>query len=279
MMRGIVRGVGRDLRGALADDVRSCGLTQGPPGPPIADGELAPLPDVVQRYVRAMRIVGIPRDRSFIAHFHGSFRLRPNQPYMPAATWQCNTVEPLARLFHMRINFAGFVPMVGRDAYVSGRGSMRGKLLGVVAVANGSGDEFDTGELTTWLNDAVLMCPSMLLNPAVTFTGVDNDAFDVSCTDANRTVTARVLLDADARPCDFRTTDRYADLPGGLRRAEWSTPVAGWRESGDRVLPTCGTAVWKLDDGDLTYLELAFDADAITYNPTLVPTRSEPTRQ
>ena len=278
-MRAVVRSFGRDLRGALGDDVRSCGLSQGPPGPPVTDAELAPLPAVVQRYLRAMRIVGLPRDRSFTAHLRGSFRLRPGQRFMPAETWQCNTVEPLARLFHMRNDFAGFVPMIGRDAYVSGHGSMRGKLLGVVTVANGSGDEFDTGELTTWLNDAVLMCPSTLLIPAVRFTAVDDSSFDVSCTDATRTVTARVLLDANAHPRDFRTTDRFADLPGGLRRAEWSTPIAGWRGAGGRRFPTHASAVWKLDDGDLTYLEFAFDDDAIIYNPTLVPTRSEPTRR
>ena len=85
------------------------------------------------------------------------------------------------------------------------------------------------------------------------------------------------VLNGDARPLDFRTTDRFADLPGGLRRAEWSTPVAGWRETSDRVFPKRASAVWKLDDGDLTYLAVAFDDNAITYNPTLVPARSEPT--
>ncbi len=97
--------------------------------------------------------------------------------------------------------------------------------------------------------------------------------FDVSCTDAGRTVRALVFLDENARPHDFRTTDRYADLPSGLRRAEWSTPIAGWRESGGRVHPTRCSAVWKLDGGDLTYLECAIDDDAIIYNPDLVPTR------
>jgi hypothetical protein len=165
--------------------------------------------------------------------------------------------------------------MVGRDAYVAGRGAMRGKVLGLVTVANGAGDEFDVGELTTWLNDAVLMCPSMLLVDAVTFDAVDDRAFDVSCRDSGRTVTARVFLDDDARPRDFRTTDRFADLPGGLQRAQWSTPIAGWREVGGRATPTAGAAVWNLDSGDFTYAELTFADDAITYDPDIVPTRAD----
>ena len=243
---------------------------------PVADADLAVLPETVQRYLRAMGVVGRPRDGSFVAHLRGKFRLRPKQRFMGCETWQCNTVEPLARLFHMRIDFAHIIPMVGRDAYVSGHGSMSGKLLGLVAVADGKGDAFDVGELTTWLNDAVVMCPSMLLIPAVSFATVDDASFDVSCRDAGRMVTAHVLLDDDGHPLDFRTTDRYADLPGGLQRAEWSTPLSGWHDVDGRRLPSTGSAVWKLEDGDLTYLEFVFADDAITYNPSLVSTRAAP---
>jgi len=272
MIRTIMRALGRDLYGSLADDVRACGLTQAPPGAPVTDEDVVTLPEAVQRYLRAMGVAGRPRDRSFASHLSGKFRLRPNQAFMPCETWQCNTVAPPARLFHMRIDFARVVPMVGRDAYVAGHGSMRGKLLGLFPVANGSGDEFDVGELTTWLNDAVIMCPSMLVVPAVSFAARDDHSFDVSCTDAGRTVTARVFIDDAGHPYDFRTTDRYADLPGGLRRAEWSTPLSGWREVNGHQLPARGSAVWKFDEGDFTYLEFTFADDAITYNPSLIPT-------
>jgi hypothetical protein len=127
-MRTIMRALGRALYGALADDARACGLTQPPPGAPVTDEDVATLPEAVQRYLRAMGVTGRPRDRSFAAHLGGRFRLRPNQAFMPCETWQWNTVAPLARLFHMRIDFARVIPMVGRDAYVAGHGSMRGKL-------------------------------------------------------------------------------------------------------------------------------------------------------
>ena len=175
----------------------------------------------------------------------------------------------------MRIDVAGFVPMVGRDAYVGGRGRMRGTLLRLVTVADGSGEEFDVSELVTCLNDAVMLAPSMLLAPDATFTPVDDTSFDVSLTDAGRTVSARVFLDAAGHPIDFRTSDRFADLPGGLRRAEWSTPLAGWHTVAGRALPRTGAAVWKLADGDLSYLEFVFDDDAVSYNPSFVPSRAE----
>src|SRR5262249_13567384 len=72
----------------------------------------------------------------------------PEPAFHGCETWQCNTVEPFAWFFHMHVDFAGFVPMVGRDAYVLGHGSMRGKLLGLVSVADGRGDAFNVGEHT-----------------------------------------------------------------------------------------------------------------------------------
>jgi hypothetical protein len=59
--------------------------------------------------------------------------------------------------------------MFGVDLYQAGPGRMRGKLLGMITVADGSGQEFDLGELTTYLNDALMRAPSMLLTPAVTW--------------------------------------------------------------------------------------------------------------
>lgn len=66
-------------------------------------------------------------------------------------------------MFRMRLMFTGVVPMTGWDTYRCGRGGMAGKLLGVYPVATGSGTPFDIGELTTYLNDAVLLSPGMLL--------------------------------------------------------------------------------------------------------------------
>jgi hypothetical protein len=65
-----------------------------------------------------------------------------------------------------------------------------------------------------------------------------------------------VFVDDDGRPRDFRTTDRWADLPGGPVRAPWTTPVAGWTVVEERPLPTGGAAVWHLPDGEFRYGEM-----------------------
>ena len=185
---------------------------------------------------------------------------------MPAEVWQYNSALEVARIFHMRIDFASVVPMVGRDTYIGGKGLMHGKLLDLITVAKSEGPETDMSELVTYLNDAVLVAPSMLLRPNTSFEPVDDHSFDVTLVDSGQTVTARVLLNEDGRPVNFTTTDRYADLPGGLVRAEWTTPIDGWQLDGDRWIFTRGSAVWNLPEGPLSYLDFAIAPGDVRYN-------------
>jgi hypothetical protein len=237
--------------------VAAAGLPDRPASTtPVTEDDLAPLPPVAARYLRAMGVVGRPRTWSLRAHFTGRFRRGPDEPWLPLDAWQYNAGLEVARLFRMRLIVAWVVPMWGWDTYRDGIGRMLGKALGLVPVADGSGPQFDISELTTWLNDAGCLAPSMLLHPRTTWDAVGNDSFRVSVTDADRTVSAEVFVDDDGRPRDFRTTDRWADLPGGPVRAPWTTPVAGWTVVEERPLPTGGAAVWHLPDGEFRYGEM-----------------------
>ena len=125
---------------------------------------------------------------------------------------------------------------------------------------------FDLGELVTWLNDAVLLAPTFLLDPTVTWGDTDDESFDVSVTDAGRSVTGRVFVDERGAPVDFSSTDRFADLPEGLTKARWTTPIAGWETSGARPIPTSAKAIWHLSDGPMTYAEGRFVPSSIVYD-------------
>jgi hypothetical protein len=258
-----------DLRRTFAAGVRAAGLPDPSVASRVTDADLADLPTSAQRYLRYMGVVGRPRDTSFRAHLSGRFRMRPAQRWMPMQAWQYNTAPQPARLMLMRIRFAGALPMVGWDTYLNGRGRMRGKLLGLVPVADGSGPEFDLGELVTWLNDAIMFAPSMLLGAHATFAATGSeDEFDVAVTDRGRTVTARVHLDADGAPRDFSTEDRWAALSGGLVRARWTTPVSDRRLVDGRPLLAGGAAIWHLPDGEFRYAEIdAVDSVAFNVSP------------
>ena len=251
----------------LAADAGALGLATGAAWPPqVTEAQLAGLPGAAQRYLRFMGVVGRPADWSFLAHLTGKFRLRPGVPWMRCQAWQYNNGLSVARLFHMRIDAAGVLPMHGRDAYADGRGRLLAKLAGLVTVADSAGPETDLSELVTYLNDAVFWAPSMLLVPAVRWVAADDRCFDITLEDSGHQVTARVFLDERGAPVDFSTEDRWATLPGGLARMRWSTPVRGWTEVNGRWQATRGAAIWHMPDGPFCYAVFRFPPGAVSYN-------------
>ncbi len=254
----------RRLVAAFTTDVRACGGTVASIAPaPAPVGSLDGFAGPVRRYFDFMQITGMPRVTSFVARFDGRFRLRPRSPWMTAQALQCNTSDPITRVFTMRLSLARVVWMIGHDTYHAGTGRMIGRLFDRATVVDGSGPELDIGELSTWLNDAVLLAPSMLLTPSARFTVIDEHSFDVTASDTGREVTARVTVDDHGAPVDYSTTDRWADLPAGRVRARWRTPIAGWDTTVRPPRPHPGSAMWDLPDGQYTYVTGRFTPLAV----------------
>jgi hypothetical protein len=258
------------MRGRFLREVAEAGLSAGPgPDAPVDIARIAGLPEPARRYLRFMRVVGRPQEWSFRLGFTGRFRTKPEQPWMNCEAWQYNSRPALARIFHIRIRLAGLVPIVARDTYVAGRGRMLVKLLDLFPIADGTGEEYDIGELVTYLGDAVLVAPSMLLAPEVSWSSADDRSLDLTLTDRGRTVAARVFVDADGAPANFSTTDRFCynpDRPKQLMRARWTTPVAGWEIVDGRPLPTGVQAVWHLPQGEFPYADFRPIPGALAFN-------------
>ena len=258
------------MRRRFLHEVAAAGLPAGPgPADVVGDDQIISLPQPAQRYLRFMGVVGRPRDWSFRLGFRGRFRTKPEQPWMQCEAWQYNNCLALARVFHIRIRMGGLLPVIARDNYIDGRGRMLVKVLDLLTVADGTGEQFDIGELVTYLNDAVLIAPSMLLVPQVSWALGDANSFDVMLTDHGRTVSARVFVDERGAPLDFSTTDRFCynpDHPKQLMRARWSTPVSGWKDLEGVPRPTGAQAVWHLPQGPFTYADFRLMPGTAAFN-------------
>jgi hypothetical protein len=186
--------------------------------------------------------------------------MAPDRPWMPVEAVQYDLRQPVSRVFHMKARMARVLPVLVRDTYLDGRGRMLAKLADVVPFVDGTGPELDVGELVTWLNDAVLLAPSMLLGATTRWSEVDATTFDVAFTDRARTVRARICTDERGAPVDFVTTDRFVSDPADPKhpwiRGRWSTPIESWQRFGDHPMPTRGRATWRLAGGDFSYAEL-----------------------
>ena len=259
-----------NMREQFLREVAAAGLPAGPDRVDvITEQDLISLPPPAQRYLSFMGVVGRPRDWSFRLGFRGRFRIKPQDPWMRCETWQYNSRLALARIFHIRIRMLGLVPVIARDTYIGGRGRMLVKALDLFTIADGTGEQFDIGELVTYLSDAVLVAPSMLLVPEVSWAPCDSNSFAVMLTDHDRRVTARVFVDERGAPLDFSTTDRFCydpDRPKQLVRARWSTPVSGWSDLDGVSRPTGAQAVWHLPQGPFTYADFHLIPGTAAFN-------------
>lgn len=266
---GLVPGC-RSLEERFGREVVALGLQPGPgPEDPVTAEELAALPPVVQRFFGFMQVVGQPRVWSFRARMAGEFRLGPDKAWVKLDAWQYNTRLDHARIFHIQIPQFG-LPILGRDTYLRGEGRMLIRPLDLFTVQDSGGEELAIGELVTYLNDGILFAPSMLLGPETTWTEVDDHTFDVSLTDAGRTVKGRVFLDDRGAPRDFETTDRFGQDPADpsrkFVRARWTTPLAGWIEVDGRPLAKSGEAVWHFPSGDFAYGRMGVVPSTLSFN-------------
>lgn len=114
----------RDVGGHLSTRVSAPALT---------DGDLAHLPEPVQRYLRVTGAVGQPRVRNFRVRMRGRIRNGREGRWMPLVAEQYNVIDPAARLFYLTASMFA-VPVQGYHRYVGSSASMRVKAAAVVPV-------------------------------------------------------------------------------------------------------------------------------------------------
>jgi hypothetical protein len=259
------------MQSVFLREIATAGL---PPGPgsetTVTAAELDPLPEVVRRYFYAMGAVGRPRIWSFRLAFNGRFRLGESGEWMDCHGWQYNTALDPARYFKMRVRYFGLIPVVVHDTYLKGHGGLQAKLMDLVPVANGKGPEFDLGELVTYLDDALLFAPSLLLGPQTSWSAISPTCFDAALSDKGNKVTARVFLDQQDLPSDVSTDDRFfidsANSNNPIRRERWHTPVAGWATVDGRKVVASAQAIWQLPAGPLPYIEMQVEPGSLVFN-------------
>lgn len=229
----------------------------------LEESEVSKLPAIVGRYLRFMNVVGRPRDWSFRVGFHGEFRMSPTGAWLPCHGWQYNTSLDPSRVFHMQLAMGRVIPTTVRDTYLLGRGRMQAKVLDLVPVVDARGRELDIGELVTYLVEALMFAPTLVVGPMTTFVAVEDSCFDVTMTDRANSVTARVFVDERGAPIDVTTTDRFVNDPDAkghpFVRARWSTPIDRWNTAGARPHPEHARAVWHLDRGPFEYARFHFE--------------------
>lgn len=250
-----------------------------PPGAPLTEADLAPLPPPVQRWLRTAGVLGHPPLRAVRVDFDATLHRAPGQAGMRGPAVQIDILAPQPRrLFHMRTRMMGLPVQVLHDwrADQPGReATMRVRLASVLNIVDyGDSPVLARTETVTLLNDLCAYAPSALADPAgrraFAWTPIDDTHARVSFTQGPHRVGALLTVNAAGQLVDFRSEDR-GDVRANDRveLMPWTTPLSDFRRLDDgRTVPGRGDAVWHRRDGPFVYgrftlVEVHFDEAAV----------------
>ena len=241
------------------------GLARAFEAPVVRESDLAPLPIPVQRYLRAIGVVGEPRVHDYRLHFKGRIRSAPDTAWMPFEADQQSFAEPPTRLFLLRARMFG-LPVEAFHRFIDGRATMQVKVLGVFTIADARGPVMDQSETVTFFNDMCLLAPGTLLDPRIQWEAVDAHTARARFSIGTQTIHATLLFDDHGLLTNFLSDDRSRASSDGksFSRHRFSTPVREYRAFGAIRLPAHGEARYFLPQGEFTYGE--FDLQDVAYN-------------
>jgi len=215
---------------------------------------LASLPEPVRRYLEFSGVVGKPLIRTVTVKQTGKIRQSSEKPWMRFRATETYSLDPPGFVWKAKAYRGGLPLLTVRDSYVEGRGGMRVRLAGLFPIVNASGPELDHSSAVRFLNE-MMWFPSAFLRPNITWTAIDDTSAEVSLTDQGRSVSGKLYFAPDGRPTNF-ISRRYKDLGTGSEPQLWSTPVTAYGTHCGLNLPIAGQAVWHLESGDFTYIDL-----------------------
>ncbi len=231
----------------------------------LAEADLAPLPAIVQRYVRQSGAVGQPRVRNFRLRFRGSIRSGPAASWMAFTGEQVNGFHPASRLFLMDGALMG-APFQAFHRYVGPEASMHVKVASLKSMVDAHGALMNEGETVTLLNDLCLFAPGAIPDAQITWEPVDARQVRATFTNAGHTVHAVLVFNDAAELVNFVSDDRGMVSADGrnVTKMRWSTPSRAYRAYGRHWLTTGGDGVWDTPGGSYAYIR--FEVVDVAYN-------------
>lgn len=224
------------------------------PGDRVLDEHLEGLPEPVRRFLTYAGLPGTTVPARFRITQKGRLRRDPNARWWPVTALQTYCLEPPGFVWEGTARIAPFIHLRGTDTLSHGRGRMIFKLFGLFTPIDAAGPEIDQATVMRYLNETMWFPWAMLTCP-ITWEAVDDTHAKATITVRNVTESASYTFDDEGRLLDF-TALRYMSVGHEFRLRPWSTPVGDYGTLGGLRVPVTGSAVWHLDDGDFTAIEL-----------------------
>jgi hypothetical protein len=222
-----------------------------------SDRELDGLPVPVARYLRQVLRDGQPMIRCARIDWRGEFNMgQPGadnwKPFVATAEY---VVDPPGFVWDARIAIAPAIPVLVRDMFLQGQGSMRGKIAGLITVIDAAQTpKLSTAALQRHLAEAIWFPTALLPSQGVRWEPIDESRSRATLRSGGLAASVEFHFGADGLVDATMVADRLFD--NGKSPPEprpWRARVLGWRDFDGITLPAQAVAEWVLDSGDYAY--------------------------
>ena len=223
------------------------------PGPSVYSAEqLGDLPGPVVRYFRAVLRDGQPIMRHVRLEQEGEFLLKAPDGWRPFTAVQ--HINPVGFVWDARIRMMPGVPVLVRDGFVAGAGSMHASLFGLITIVSQEGTpEIASAALMRYLAEAV-WCPTALLpSQGVRWASVDDSTARATLSVGPITVSLDYRFGADGLVRGIYAPDRGRDVNGTSIPTPWQGRWSEWGEQDGMGIPLRGEVEWILPEGPQPY--------------------------
>ena len=224
-------------------------------GHPYAYDETRELPDPVRRYFRAVLLDGQPAVAAARLSHNGYFNMGDGRDDWKRFT---STQVIVTRLpgFHWkaRISMAPGIHAYVRDGYITGKGLLQARLLGLVTVAHlGDTPELAQGELMRFLAEAVWYPTMLLPGHGVSWLAIDDVSARATLDDGTNRVTLEFGFDNEGLITTVRAQERFRAVNGTFVQTPWQGKFANYAWRDGMRIPLEGEVAWLLPDGPHPY--------------------------
>jgi hypothetical protein len=221
----------------------------------IRGSDLEHLPTALKKYLHKGGIVGKRPSCLVSIRQKGRFRLYPNKKWMPFEAME--VIDFQAKMYYwqtwMRPN--PFLWVSGTDTFDKSKGSMSIYLFSLIRMVRGEGPEIDQGSRVRFFNE-LMWLPFAYLDPSIRWKEVSELIVEGSINLGKHKVDARFVFDSTYDLINFHAR-RIMTKKDKTDLEQWSTPLHKFKLFSGIRLPSSGTGIWALEDGEIyPYVDL-----------------------
>jgi len=217
--------------------------------------QIADLPEPVQRYFKHVLKDGQPYISCVRLKHDGQFKTALDKNWMNIEGEQYFTAGKPGFIWRGTTSM-----FTARDMYIADKGRLIVSLFSLYNVVDGTGDDFNEGELQRWVSESVWFPTNLLPGERITWSAIDERSaklvFNYKTISFFYVVTFNEIGEITQME-----TERFMGDEG---RNPWLCKMADYSKINGVVVPTEAEAIWNLKQGEFSYAK--FEINEIEYN-------------